>query len=106
MPPMACNLKSLEELQQLCAEIQQTERARRETSTVITVGMGTCGIAAGARETLQAIQEELARRQIDAHGRHGRLHRRLRPRAAGGHPAGGPEPHRVRQRPAGDGAAA
>ena len=39
---------------------------RRETSTVITVGMGTCGIAAGARETLQAIEEELNKRQIDA----------------------------------------
>ena len=59
-------LKSLEELQQLREEIKQTERARRETSTVITIGMGTCGIAAGARETLQAIEEELAKRQIDA----------------------------------------
>ena len=59
-------LKNLEELQQLCGEIRRTERVRRETSTVITVGMGTCGIAAGARETLQAIEEELAKRQIDA----------------------------------------
>jgi len=59
-------LKNLEELRQLCEEIKQTERARRETSTVITVGMGTCGIAAGARETLQAIEEELNKRQIDA----------------------------------------
>ena len=59
-------LKSLEELKQLRAEMTQAVRARRQTSTVITVGMGTCGIAAGARETLQAIQEELAKRQIDA----------------------------------------
>ena len=59
-------LKSLEELQQLREEIKQTERARRETSTVITIGMGTCGIAAGARETLQAIEEELAKRQLEA----------------------------------------
>jgi NADP-reducing hydrogenase subunit HndB len=58
-------LTSLEELQQWCAEIRRSERARRDTSTVITVGMGTCGIAAGARETLEAIQQELARRQID-----------------------------------------
>ena len=29
--------------------------------------MGTCGIAAGARETMQAIQQELAKRQIQAH---------------------------------------
>jgi len=59
-------IKSLEALRQLCEEVKQTERARRETSTVITVGMGTCGIAAGARETLQAIEEELAKRQIEA----------------------------------------
>lgn len=59
-------LKSLEELQQMCQEMKQAEQVRRETSTVITVGMGTCGIAAGARETLQAIEEELNRRQIDA----------------------------------------
>ncbi len=59
-------LKNLEELQQLCREVKQAERVRRETSTVITIGMGTCGIAAGARETLQAIEEELNQRQIDA----------------------------------------
>jgi len=59
-------LKNLEELQQLCRDIKQAEQVRRDTSTVITVGMGTCGIAAGARETLQAIEEELNRRQIDA----------------------------------------
>jgi len=59
-------LNNLEELQQLCEEVRRTERVRRETSTVITVGMGTCGIAAGARETLQAIEEELNKRQIDA----------------------------------------
>ena len=59
-------IKSLEELHQLREEMTQAVCARRQTSTVITVGMGTCGIAAGARETLQAIEEELARRQIDA----------------------------------------
>ena len=59
-------IKSLEELRQLRKEMTQAVCARRQTSTVITVGMGTCGIAAGARETLQAIEEELARRQIDA----------------------------------------
>jgi NADP-reducing hydrogenase subunit HndB len=59
-------LKSLEEFQQLREEIVQSVRASRETGTVITVGMGTCGIAAGARETLQAIQAELDKRQIEA----------------------------------------
>jgi NADP-reducing hydrogenase subunit HndB len=59
-------VKNLEELRQLREEVSQAVRTHRQTSTVITVGMGTCGIAAGARETLQAIEDELAKRQIDA----------------------------------------
>jgi NADP-reducing hydrogenase subunit HndB len=59
-------VKSLEEFQQLRQEIIQSVRTSRQTSTVITVGMGTCGIAAGARETLQALQTELDKRQIEA----------------------------------------
>ncbi len=43
------------------ATIERLTRRQRE-STVIAVGMGTCGIAAGARETLLALQQELARR--------------------------------------------
>jgi len=54
-------LQNLEELKRLRDEFQQTLRGRRNTSTVITVGMGTCGVAAGARETLQAIRDELAK---------------------------------------------
>ncbi len=41
--------------------------ARINMGTTITVGMGTCGIAAGARDTMHAVLEELAKRQIDAH---------------------------------------
>ena len=59
-------LQNLEELKRLRDEFRQALHGRRNTSTVITVGMGTCGIAAGARETLQAIRDELAKRQIDA----------------------------------------
>src|SRR3990172_12732588 len=32
----------------------------------IFVGMGTCGVAAGARKTLEAVKAELARRNLDA----------------------------------------
>ena len=53
-------LKNLEELQQLCEEIRRTERVRRETSTVITVGMGTCGIAAGARDVMGVFRALIA----------------------------------------------
>jgi len=60
-------LKSLEELQKLRQRLHKDIKARAETSTTITVGMGTCGIAAGARETMQAILAELEARSIDAH---------------------------------------
>jgi NADP-reducing hydrogenase subunit HndB len=60
-------LKSLQELQSLRERLQEEIKARTQASTTITVGMGTCGIAAGAREVMQAILNELAVRKIDAH---------------------------------------
>ena len=60
-------LKNLEELRTLRAQLQKDIKTRTETSTTITVGMGTCGIAAGAREVMRAILDELAERGIDAH---------------------------------------
>lgn len=60
-------LKSFEELRTLRTQLQEDIKTRTETSTTITVGMGTCGIAAGAREVMQAILNELAERGMDAH---------------------------------------
>ncbi len=60
-------LKSLEDLKRVREEAQSSLKTRVNTNTTITVGMGTCGIAAGARDTLQAILEELSTRKIDAH---------------------------------------
>ncbi|KPL21618.1 MAG: NADH dehydrogenase [Anaerolineae bacterium SM23_84] len=60
-------LKTIEELQKLREEAQRDIRVRTETGTKIIVGMGTCGIAAGARETMHAILEELKKREVDAH---------------------------------------
>jgi NADP-reducing hydrogenase subunit HndB len=60
-------LKSVEDLRKLRQEVQKEIATRTETNTVITVGMGTCGIAAGARETMHAIMAELEKRQIEAH---------------------------------------
>ena len=60
-------LKTLEDLKKLREEAQQDIKVRTETGTKIIVGMGTCGIAAGARETMHAILEELKKREIDAH---------------------------------------
>ena len=59
-------IKSIEDLKRIREQAQQDFKIRLETNTKIIVGMGTCGIAAGARETLQAIRDELAKRQIDA----------------------------------------
>ena len=60
-------LKDLADLQRLREAAQQSIKTRVDTGTTITVGMGTCGIAAGAADTMHAILEELARHQIDAH---------------------------------------
>jgi NADP-reducing hydrogenase subunit HndB len=59
-------LKSLQELQNLRERAQHELTIRQQTTTKITVGMGTCGIAAGARETMQAILEELDQKKIEA----------------------------------------
>jgi NADP-reducing hydrogenase subunit HndB len=60
-------LLSIEDFKKLQEESKRGIRMRTKAGTRIIVGMGTCGIAAGARETLQAIVAELQRREIDAH---------------------------------------
>ncbi len=60
-------LKTIEELKRLREEAQRDLKVRSDTGTRIIIGMGTCGIAAGARETMHAILEELTKREIDAH---------------------------------------
>jgi NADP-reducing hydrogenase subunit HndB len=60
-------LKSLDDLKRIRDDAQQALKTRLDTGTTIIVGMGTCGIAAGARDTMQAIMTELAQRNIDAH---------------------------------------
>lgn len=58
-------MKSLEDLKRIREQAQAQIRLRtQEANTKIIVGMGTCGIAAGARETLMAILDELAKRNI------------------------------------------
>ena len=60
-------LTSLEELQKLREQLQGSIKARAAANTTITVGMGTCGISAGAREVMRAILAELDKRGINAH---------------------------------------
>ena len=61
-------LKSLEELEKIrqAAKDKLDIRtvAESEDKIIIRVGMATCGIASGARETMQAIMDELAKQNI------------------------------------------
>jgi len=59
-------IESLKDLTRRREEAGQAARSRLGTGTTISIGMGTCGIAAGARETLDALEQELARRGIAA----------------------------------------
>ncbi|MFU8780714.1 MAG: (2Fe-2S) ferredoxin domain-containing protein [Kiritimatiellia bacterium] len=57
---------TLEELRALRASKQKelSQRDAGQGATEIIVGMGTCGIAAGAKETFSAIIDELAKQDI------------------------------------------
>ena len=59
-------IKSLADLTALREQAQQSLKVREKSGTQIIIGMGTCGIAAGARETMRAVLDELARRNIEA----------------------------------------
>jgi len=60
-------LKNVEELKKLRNEAQRDLSVRTQTGTRIIIGMGTCGIAAGAREVMHAVLKELESRKIEAH---------------------------------------
>ena len=57
-------LNTIQDLSQLREQCQRALTARARAGAAIFVGAGTCGIAAGARETMQAIQQELGRRKL------------------------------------------
>ncbi len=58
-------VKTLEDLARIREKAKQAISAREgELETRIVVGMGTCGIAAGAREVMAAILDELGKRNL------------------------------------------
>lgn len=57
-------MKTVEDLKRLREQLQANNRIRHAAGTQIIVGMGTCGIAAGAREVMAAILDEIAKRNI------------------------------------------
>ena len=59
-------MKSLEELKALRESMQSKMNLRKEDSDTVrvVVGMATCGIAAGARPVLNALVEEVNKRNL------------------------------------------
>jgi len=57
-------LKSVEELKELRQNLKIQMQTAQASETVITVGMGTCGQAAGANEVYRALQRELQARNL------------------------------------------
>lgn len=60
------NIMSLDDLDHVRSVARRSLRARIGVGAVITVHVGECGLAAGARETLLAIVDELQQRGLDA----------------------------------------
>ncbi len=59
-------MKTLADLEALRKKAQEATRLREgEKGKKIIVGMGTCGIAAGARDVLAAIMEEIEKRGLE-----------------------------------------
>jgi len=59
-------LMNAQELAALRESLKDTIQERNAKEISITVGMGTCGQAAGAGETYQALERELERRGVAA----------------------------------------
>lgn len=60
-------MKSLADLRSIKERALKNIQARTtsDVNYTIVVGMGTCGIAAGARETLKTIMDEIQRRNLE-----------------------------------------
>ncbi|SJZ81604.1 (2Fe-2S) ferredoxin domain-containing protein [Selenihalanaerobacter shriftii] len=58
-------MKSLKELNKIKEEVKEKQEKIKENDIKITIAMGTCGIAAGAREVSEAILDELETRDLD-----------------------------------------
>ena len=59
-------MKSLDELKKLREDMQQELTSRsNENKVEIIIGMGTCGISAGARDIMKTVMEEVEKRNLD-----------------------------------------
>ena len=58
-------IKNIDDLRKIKENEKQAECERREKGTQVIVGMGTCGIAAGARAVMTAVTDEISKRGIE-----------------------------------------
>ena len=58
-------MKTLEDLKALREKLKSDIKVRQNQGTKIIIGMGTCGIAAGAREVMSAALDEQAVRKLN-----------------------------------------
>ncbi len=57
-------MKTLDDLKALREKLKEDIRVRKNDGIKIIIGMGTCGIAAGAREIMSTILDEIATRNL------------------------------------------
>lgn len=58
-------MKSVQDLEKIKAQALEKISLRQESDKIkIVVGMGTCGISAGAREVMLAIMDEIEKRRL------------------------------------------
>ena len=58
-------IKNLEELQKVREEALKKRKLKAASGEIqVIVGMGTCGIAAGARDTMKSILDEIENKEI------------------------------------------
>lgn len=60
-------LESAEDFERARRGIKTKIETRQQTEPLITVGMGTCGLAVGAGKVMETIHDELSQRGLDAH---------------------------------------
>lgn len=57
-------IKNLADLRKIKEAAKHQNEIRKSNETQVIIGMGTCGIAAGAREVMAAVLEELDKRGL------------------------------------------
>jgi NADP-reducing hydrogenase subunit HndB len=57
-------VKTIEDLKQLREKFKAETQTRYASDIQIIIGMGTCGIAAGAREVMTTILDEIVKRNL------------------------------------------